>query len=146
MENWQDIIEPIYGKYESNTLAQISAFSKIIGYELPKDYADFLSKYGVSGFFEKSACITRENSSCEIEVFYGLTSDTHNIPFYWEDEEYQKHALLPIGANGFGHPFLINLKNHKIYFIERSPFYAEAEEMADSFTDFLCNLVFGEND
>jgi len=146
MDNWKDIIEPIYEDFEQVSKDQITELEKEIGFTLPKDYADFLSKYACSAFHTKYAQTKKNDKTYIIEVFNGIKTDGYKIAFFWDDEEYQKHSLLPIGANGFGHPFLLNLKNHKIYFIERSPFYAEAEEIAGSFSDFLCNLVFEEND
>ena len=70
----------------------------------------------------------------------------NSIDFYWDDPEYLKHAILPIGCNAWGDPILIGLNSQKIYFTERSNFQSELIEIADSFTDLLANIIFEDKD
>ncbi|MBV9927304.1 MAG: SMI1/KNR4 family protein [Acidobacteria bacterium] len=99
------------------TEEELADFESQIGGPLPPDYRRFLSKYGGTAFEGRVGVPLREPSpwgdSCEVEVFYGFTSDPSSGIVYETMETYSGRIpdeTVPAAYDPFGNLILVGFE------------------------------------
>lgn len=136
-----------------NSEEVVRAFEQHIGFALPEDYYQFLTKNNGASINRQSFFVKDLEQEILMDVFYGITnSEARSLTLgYWAQEyadEVSDNELV-IGSDPGGHQilFITAGEDKGIYYWDTNHFFKKSREgegdtyfLTDTFTEF-CNLL-----
>jgi len=142
------MIASSFGSAAPNSL---SAFEKLIGWGLPKEYREFLGKWNGGRVVPNGRYVTDLKHEVIIDVLFGLETKPELNLEEWHRmyrDEVPKDVVI-VGGDPFGNLFLLSLLD-KVYFWDQMRKFRSSSENANAylvcegFERFLKNTLTGE--
>jgi len=133
-------LSPISDAFARASAAELAAIEGVIGEVLPGAYADFVSAYGASAFFEADASVALLSGGEEM-VFTFFDAAKVLADIRWHDD-FAAKKLVPFADDMFNNRYVLNgADNWSVHFIAYEAGTARVSRVADSFADFLSRLT-----
>lgn len=116
--------------------AEISRIQEVIGRKLPKDYCEFVKKYGkafVNGLFDG-------DENFPILTFFAADEDNgilYKLKMY---SDLREEGILPFARCELGNLYVLT-RDNSVHYINYYGGRAAAQRIADCFQDFVTRIV-----
>lgn len=142
-----EIFEPVEGVFEPLSREELSSLEGTLGFALPSDYKNFLTKYGRCVFTGEALVKTPSGQELELFTMFGAKGDAGNLLNDIDlHPEYLENDLIPIADDMFNNRYVLNLNSGEISFIDYTNGTGSQILIAKSFTDFLNKIEVVSDD
>lgn len=130
-------LDPIEDSFKPLKFEDIKKIEDIIGKKLPKQYVEFIQRFGRCGFLGEATVVT-ENENYPIFTFYGSGTGSGSLIRQLDlHPDLRDDGKLPIADDLFNNIYVLDVNLGRIYYIVYLQGHAKAKYIATSFSDFI---------
>lgn len=134
-------LTPVDDQFRGASKTEIQNIEKLLGSSLPKDYVEFLERYGKSTFSGEATVAVEGNRPLGVFVLFAAGGEHCSVLADLQaHEDYLREKVVPVGDDLFNNRYLMNPASGEVFFVEYPHGTNSAVKVSSSFSDFINSI------